>query len=187
MQMVWAGEFDVAPAFAGRSLSGWLRVITIDEELFVNRFISYFDRVRGRFLALFLSVGALLWGVTGAMAETGVRPDPAAVARGTALYRSHCISCHREGGVGEPRIPWSIRLPDFIEAMPLNESSHAWHHSDEQLVTMILDGSQRSRRRMPVFRNVLTEKDATDVIAYLKTLWSDRILACQGPAHMRCM
>jgi len=153
----------------------------------VNQSISRLEGVRGRFLALVVSAGALAWGVTGALAETGVRPDAAAVARGATLYASHCISCHREGGVGEPRVPWSIRRPDLIEAMPLNESSHAWHHGDEQLITMILDGSQRSRRRMPVFRNVLTEGDAADVIAYMKTFWSDRILACQGPAHMRCM
>lgn len=131
--------------------------------------------------------GTLVWGVAGALAETGVRPDPAAVARGKALYETHCVSCHRQGGVGEPRVPWSIRRPDLIEAMPLNESSHAWHHGDEQLVTMILDGSQRSRRRMPAFRNVLTKDDAADVIGYLKTFWSDRILGCQGPSHMRCM
>ena len=104
-----------------------------------------------------------------------------------ALYETHCLGCHRQGGVGEPKVPWSIRRPDLIEAMPLNESSHAWHHSDEQLVTMILDGTQRSRQRMPVFRGVLTEADAADLIGYIKTLWSDRILSCQGPAHMRCM
>ena len=130
---------------------------------------------------------ALTWAVPATLAETGVRADSAAVARGTALYETHCVSCHREGGVGEPKVPWSIRRPDLIEAMPLNESSHAWHHSDEQLVTMILDGTQRSRRRMPVFRGVLTEADAADLIGYVKTFWSDRILACQGPAHMRCM
>ena len=125
--------------------------------------------------------------VHSAWAETGVRPDPAAVARGAKLYATHCVSCHRKDGVGEPLIPWSIRHPDLVQAMPLNESSHAWHHGDEQLVATILDGNPRSRLRMPVFRSVLSAKDATDLVAYLKSLWSDRILACQGPAHMRCM
>lgn len=129
----------------------------------------------------------LLVSVQGVWAETGVKPDPVAVARGAKLYDTNCVSCHRNDGVGEPQIPWSIRRPDLIEAMPLNESSHAWHHSDEQLVATILDGNQRSRLRMPVFRTVLSVKDASDLVAYLKSLWSDRILACQGPAHMRCM
>ncbi len=126
-------------------------------------------------------------GLGTALAETGVRPDPAAVARGAELYASHCISCHRKDGVGEPRVPWSIRRPDLIEAMPLNETSHAWHHGDEQLISMILEGTERSRRRMPVFRGVLSAEDAADLVAYIKSFWSDRILACQGPGHMRCM
>ena len=129
----------------------------------------------------------LLVSVQSVWAETGVRPDPAAVARGAKLYETNCVACHRKVGVGEPYIPWSIRHPDLIQAMPLNESSHAWHHGDEQLVATILDGNQRSRLRMPVFRNILSVKDANDLVAYLKSLWSDRILACQGPAHMRCM
>ena len=131
--------------------------------------------------------GVLTWAVTAASAETGVRVDSAAEARGAALYNTHCLGCHQQGGVGQPKVPWSIRRPNFMEAMPLNESSHAWHHSDEQLEKMILDGTQRSRRRMPVFRGILTEADAADLIGYIKTFWSDRILACQGPSHMRCM
>lgn len=141
----------------------------------------------GRLVAV-VFFNALLACVVGtALGETGVRPEPAAVARGAALYAAYCVSCHRKDGVGEPRVPWSIRRPDLIEAMPLNETSHAWHHGDEQLASMILDGTHRSRRRMPVFRNVLSVKDATDLVAYIKSLWSDRILACQGPKHMRCM
>ena len=148
---------------------------------------SRLPRLRKHLLICCFFGGVLTWAVTAAWAVTGVRADSAAVARGAALYETHCLGCHRQGGVGEPKVPWSIRRPDLIEAMPLNELSHAWHHSDEQLVTMILDGTQRSRRRMPVFRSVLTEADAADLIGHIKTFWSDRILACQGPAHTRCM
>lgn len=122
-----------------------------------------------------------------ALAQTGVAPEPAAVRRGAAIYETYCIGCHKKDGVGEPRVPWSIRLPDLIEAMPLNEDSHAWHHSDEQLVATVLDGNERSRLRMPVFRGILSMAEALDVVAYVKSLWSSRILSCQGPAHMRCM
>jgi len=70
--------------------------------------------------------------------------------------------------------------------MPLNDTSHAWHHSDEQLAQTILQGIQRTNR-MPAWKNVLTEKQAYDIVAYIKSLWSPRILACQGPKHMSCM
>jgi mono/diheme cytochrome c family protein len=120
-------------------------------------------------------------------AETGTQPDPKSVARGRQTYDSHCVACHKRDGVGEPTVPWSIRRTDFIEAMPLDETSHAWHHGDEQLIGMILDGTARSRTRMPVWRNILSEQDAADLVAYLKSLWSDRIVSCQGPKHMDCM
>ncbi len=128
-----------------------------------------------------LSVTGVTW------AETGKRSDPESVARGEQLYNTHCIACHKRDGVGEPVVPWSIRRPGFIEAMPLNETSHAWHHGDEQLINMILDGTPRSRTRMPVLRGILSEQDAAELVAYLKSLWSDRIVACQGPKHMDCM
>lgn len=139
-------------------------------------------------LAVGCLIGSTLAGaVLSTSAQTGARAEPSSVARGEALYGTYCLSCHRQGGVGEPIVPWSIRRPDYIEAMPLNEASHAWHHSDEQLITTILDGTPRTRRRMPVFRRILTEADAADLVGYIKTFWSDRILACQGPAHMQCM
>ena len=120
-------------------------------------------------------------------AETGEQPDSKSVARGKRLYDAHCVACHKRDGAGEPTAPWSIRRADFIAAMPLNETSHAWHHGDEQLIGMILDGTARSRTRMPVWRNILPEQEAADLVAYMKSLWSDRIVSCQGPRHMDCM
>ena len=125
--------------------------------------------------------------VNDAVAETGRRATPEQVTRGAALYRTHCTACHKANGVGEAPIPWSIRRPGFVNAMPLDETSHAWHHGDRQLIAMIMDGTGNSRARMPRWRGILTEKDAADLVGYIKNLWSDRIVACQGPAHMSCM
>lgn len=119
-------------------------------------------------------------------AETGKAPDPSAVVLGKALYKKYCQVCHQKDGVGETPIPWSIRKPGYFTAMPLNETSHAWHHSDEQLANMILEGLQRTKR-MPAFKTILSEKEVSDIIAYIKSLWSPRIIACQGPRHMSCM
>jgi mono/diheme cytochrome c family protein len=124
---------------------------------------------------------------TTVLAETGVRGEPDEIERGQRLYGIYCLECHQAGGEGEPPIPLGIRHPDYIVAMPLNESSHAWHHDDNNLVHTILRGNQRSRLRMPVYEEVLSERDARDLVAYIKTFWSDRILECQGPRHMSCM
>jgi mono/diheme cytochrome c family protein len=130
-------------------------------------------------------VSFLVTGMT--QAETGKPPDSISVGRGKQLYDTYCVACHKRDGTGEPTAPWSIRRTDFIAAMPLDETSHAWHHGDAQLIGMILDGTPRSRTRMPVWRNILSEQDAVDLVAYLKSLWSKRIISCQGPKHMSCM
>jgi mono/diheme cytochrome c family protein len=131
------------------------------------------------FLALIIFSGI-------AGAETGKTPDPGAVVLGKGLYEKHCQVCHQKDGVGETPIPWSIRKPGYFTAMPLNETSHAWHHTDEQLANMIFEGLRRTKR-MPAFKEVISEKEVYDIVAYIKSLWSPRIIACQGPQHMRCM
>ncbi len=122
----------------------------------------------------------------GARAETGKPPDPEAAKRGAGLYARYCVSCHGDKGRGEPPIPGSIRLPGFFTAPALDDSQHAWHHSDEALVRVILEGSPRTDR-MPAWKNVFTSEDAFDIVAYLKSLWGNRALECQGPKHMSCM
>ena len=122
----------------------------------------------------------------GLLSETGQRPDDKSVAEGKTLYGQYCQSCHKERGVGEKPIPPLLKAPGYLTAMPLNETSHAWHHSDEQLVETILNGLQRTQR-MPAWKGTLTERQARQIVAYIKSLWSDRILACQGPKHMSCM
>jgi mono/diheme cytochrome c family protein len=121
-----------------------------------------------------------------AKAETGKMPDPKSVELGKQLYEKHCLVCHQKDGVGEKQIPWSIRRPGYLTAMPLNETSHAWHHSDEQLAETILEGLRRTNR-MPAYKEVLSEKEAYHIVSYIKSLWSPRIVDCQGPKHMSCM
>ncbi len=119
-------------------------------------------------------------------AETGQPPDPEAAKRGHKPYSQYCESCHGKNGVGEPQIPSSLRLPGYISAPALDDSQHAWHHSDEDLARMILEGSRRTQR-MPAWKSVLSTQDALDIVAYMKSLWSARALECQGPKHMSCM
>ena len=80
-----------------------------------------------------VSLPVLLLVTAISQAQTGTQPDSKSVARGRQLYNAHCVACHKRDGVGEPAVPWSIRRTDFIEAMALDETSHAWHHGDEQL------------------------------------------------------
>jgi mono/diheme cytochrome c family protein len=119
-------------------------------------------------------------------AETGKPPDPEAAKRGQKLYEQYCGSCHGANGAGEPPIPPNLRLPGYFSAPALDDSQHAWHHSDQDLARVILEGSRRTQR-MPGWKGVLSRQDAVDIVAYMKSLWSARALECQGPKHMSCM
>jgi hypothetical protein len=37
------------------------------------------------------------------------------------------------------------------------------------------------------FKELVTENEARSLVAYIKSLWGFRSLACQGARHMRCM
>ena len=147
----------------------------------VGRFVA-FSRLGTMFLLL------MLIAVPGgrARAETGKPPNPQAAVRGAKLYKQYCQSCHGERGVGEVVYPWNLGKPGYFPAPALDDSQHAWHHSDEDLVQFILHGSPRTPR-MPAWGRVLTEKKAEDIVAYMKSLWGPRAIECQGPKHMSCM
>ncbi len=107
--------------------------------------------------------------------------------KGERLFKEKCQSCHGERGVGETYTIEALTSRDYIMAPPLDESAHAWHHTDEALIKTILEGSSRPSR-MPAWGPLgVTRNDANHLIAYIKTLWGDRIKGCQGPKHMQCM
>jgi len=114
------------------------------------------------------------------------RETPELVAAARQTYETYCQACHGKNGVGER--PEDMHAQDqygFV-APPLDNSSHGWHHSDQQLADTILNGSPRNPRMLP-FRDIMPEQEARNVVAYIKSLWTFRSLACQGARHMRCM
>lgn len=114
------------------------------------------------------------------------RETPELVAAASKTYEEYCQACHGENGVGER--PKDMHAQDeygFV-APPLDNSSHGWHHADGNMAHTILNGSSRNPRMLP-FKDIISEEDARNVVAYIKSLWTFRSLACQGVRHMRCM
>jgi hypothetical protein len=101
----------------------------------------------------------------------------------------YCVACLGIKGVGEnPEDKYAQDEYGYI-APPMDDTGHAWHHTDEQLIGMILEGSPRNPR-MAAFKHVLSEVDAKDLVDYIKSLWSPHIREnCQGTKHMNpgCM
>ena len=117
--------------------------------------------------------------------ETGKPPDSRAVQRGAPLYQKYCQACHGKRGVGE-KLSFSAYVHREIIAPALDDSQHAWHHSDDDLTAFILNGSPRTSR-MPAWKGTLSEQQVRDIVAYIKSLWGPRAIGCQGPKHMSCM
>ncbi|MFP5382093.1 MAG: c-type cytochrome [Gammaproteobacteria bacterium] len=102
-------------------------------------------------------------------------PDAPEVARGLAVYTRHCLECHGERGVG-PAGDWRVRDADgHYPPPPLDDSAHAWHHPTAVLLEMIRDGSPGGEGKMPAWRHKLSEPEMQDVVAYIKSLWSDDV------------
>lgn len=92
----------------------------------------------------------------------------------------------RDGGKGVGERPKDRHARDehgFV-APPLDDSAHGWHHSDANLAQTIMTGSSRNPRMM-AFKDTVPETDTRNLVAYIKSLWSPRSLACQGARHMR--
>jgi len=132
-------------------------------------------------LVLFLSAMPM-----SAFAETGKRPDKNSALKGKEIFETYCQTCHGNLGIGEPAAPVSIRDPSYFVAPALDHTQHAWHHTDEDLIKFILEGSKRTQR-MPAWKKVLSKNDVRHLVDYIKSLWDSRSLECQGPKHMSCM
>lgn len=118
--------------------------------------------------------GGKTWGAF----EGSHNANPGNISRGRKMFDDNCKGCH--GIDGQGGIPGN-------QAPALDDSAHAWHHSDRGLVTTILEGSPRQGSPMIAWKHLLSRKDAESIVAYLKSSWSFRSIACQGARHMACM
>jgi len=96
-------------------------------------------------------------------------------SEGLRLYQIHCASCH--GG------PFGGNASDYPPRH--NAVGHTWQHADCDLVAIIRDGPRAIRagiapsQQMPAFRERLSTEGIHDVLAYIKTMWTDQQRAAQ--------
>lgn len=101
--------------------------------------------------------------------------DPAQVARGLAVYTQHCVECHGVAGKGLPG-DWRVRdAQGRYPPPPLDDTAHVWHHPTTVLLEAIRDGSPQGEGNMPAWKGKLSEQEMQDVVAYIKSLWSDQV------------
>jgi copper transport protein len=106
--------------------------------------------------------------------------DPGAVVRGEALFAQNCALCHGAGGKGDGPGAASLRRPPADLT-----AGHAVPHSDADYVYWIENGIEGTD--MPAFGEALGQAQISDVIAYMRSLQQDALLARDAPTPEECV
>ena len=131
------------------------------------------------------SVGGLACSIPDEESEP-TSPTSAASVRearsGQEIFSSVCAACHGYSGEGQPN--WHIPKPDgTLPPPPLNGDGHTWHHGDGFLYKVVEDGGEwmespnlpHFKSGMPAFGEQLNHEEIISVIAYVKSLWGDKM------------
>ncbi len=96
------------------------------------------------------------------------------IARGGQIFEKNCAVCH--GTRAQGAINWRFRGPDGkFPAPPLNGTGHAWHHPLVALQYVINNGSPGGQGNMPAWKGKLSNRDISEVIAWLQSKWPDQV------------
>ena len=97
------------------------------------------------------------------------------VDKGQIVYEKTCLACHGTQAQGITA-DWRKTLPDgSYPPPPLNGTAHAWHHPMKLLKRTINKGGIPIGGKMPPFKDVLTNEDKENVIAYFQNFWNYKI------------
>jgi mono/diheme cytochrome c family protein len=110
--------------------------------------------------------------------------DAAKVAAGADLYARACASCHGAHLEGDPG--WKLMKADgSFPPPPQDSSGHTWHHGDDLLVEIILDGPEFPQSRMPAFGGELTEAEVLSILEFFKSTWGRQERTLQWEVTLR--
>ena len=113
---------------------------------------------------------------------------------GSSLYADNCASCHGVNLEGQPN--WrSQNVDGVLLAPPHDGKGHTWHHDDQLLFDYTKLGGKAAlevrdvsdfNSGMPAFDKTLTDDEIWDILAYIRSTWSQReqeVQASRTPKH----
>ncbi len=116
-----------------------------------------------------------------------VQPQTENIKAGETLYTNNCASCH--GVLLEGQKDWWKEGADGgLPALPHDETGHTWHHGDGLLfdytkyggmAALEVRGINNFKSGMPGFDKVLSDQEIWDILAFIKSTWSEQVRAVQ--------
>ena len=116
------------------------------------------------------------------------------IVTGQSLYANNCASCHGANLEGQPN--WQSAGADgVLPAPPHDGTGHTWHHDDQLLfeytkfggvAALEVRGVTWFNSGMPAFGETLTDDEIWDILAYIRSTWSERergVQASRNPPH----
>ena len=101
---------------------------------------------------------------------------------GQILYVTNCASCHGINLEGQPN--WRSSNGDgVLPAPPHDATGHTWHHDNALLFEYTKFGGQGVlgtrgitdfNSGMPAFKDVISDEDIWNVLAYIRSTWPER-------------
>jgi cytochrome c553 len=92
------------------------------------------------------------------------------------VFNTNCAICHGAEAAGTP--DWRKPMEDGkYPAPPLNGTAHGWHHPLKALRRQINQGGAKYGGWMPAVGDSLTDEQVDEAIAYIQSLWPDKIYA----------
>lgn len=116
------------------------------------------------------------------------------IIAGQTLYNENCASCHGANLEGQPN--WRTQNDDgVLPAPPHDSTGHTWHHDNALLFEYTKRGGEQAMSArgitgfnsgMPPFADVISDDDIWDILAYIRSTWSEReqqSQASRNPPH----
>lgn len=104
------------------------------------------------------------------------------LALGQNLYADQCAACHGAGLEGQP--DWkSVDENGILPAPPHDETGHTWHHDNQLLFeytklggkgALAARGMNDFKSGMPAFEAELSDDEIWDILAFIRSTWSQR-------------
>jgi mono/diheme cytochrome c family protein len=102
-------------------------------------------------------------------AENAVGYTVRAIAEGGKLYKTNCLQCHGDMGLGNGDLAYALKPSPALLAYMVQQPVAV----DQYLLWSIAEGGKQFGTAMPAFKNRLSHEEIFEIVAYLRAGFPD--------------